>query len=283
MKRPQKPEPDGRLLTFLYQTMPGRLALKFLSARPLSRMAGRILNAPFSRLLIPPFIRHFHISLRDYEPAHYACFNDFFCRKIKPGRRPADLRADALIAPCDGLLSAYKIREHTVIPVKQSRYSIRSLLAGDPIYKEYANGVCLAFRLCVNHYHRYCYVDDGVKGGNHFIAGKLHTVRPAALKTTPVFTENCREYTILQTKNFGTVIQMEVGAMLVGKISNYHEAGAVRKGQEKGKFLYGGSTVIVLLKKNTVKLPHRLFDATNAGYETPVRMGEKIGTAIERS
>ena len=163
-----------------------------------------------------------------------------------------------------------------VIPVKQSRFSLKELLGGDAVYREYEGGVCLVFRLCVNHYHRYCYVDHGLKGENRFIEGKLHTVRPIALKTLPVFTENCREYTVIDTENFRRVVQMEVGAMLVGRILNYHKSQRVRRGQEKGRFLYGGSTVIVLLEKDAVKLPQSIFRATQAGLEVPVKLGERI-------
>ena len=183
----------------------------------------------------------------------------------------------ALIAPCDGLLSAYHVSGDTVIPVKQSSYTVSSLLGGDALSQRYQNGICLVFRLCVNHYHRYCYVDSGVKGGNVFLPGKLHTVRPIALEKFPVFTQNCREYTVIKTENFGDIIQMEVGALLVGKIRNWHGAGNVRRGEEKGMFLYGGSTVILLLEEGRACLPEELYQATGNRIETPVKMGQRIG------
>ena len=183
----------------------------------------------------------------------------------------------ALIAPCDGLLSAYRLSGDAVIPVKQSRYTLSSLLGGDSVSQHYQDGICLVFRLCVEHYHRYCYIDSGVKGENVFLPGKLHTVRPVALEKLPVFTQNCREYTVIQTENFGAVIQMEVGAMLVGRIKNHHGAGTVRRGEEKGMFLYGGSTVIVLLEEGRAHLPEELYQATENQIETPVKMGQRIG------
>lgn len=279
MEAPLKPDQDSAVLKFLYHNAAGRFFLSILSARPVSVLVGAFLDSPFSRGLIKPFIKSHGISLKDCVKEEYRCFNDCFCRKIRKDCRPVNREADTLIAPCDGLLSAYRIKQGSVIPVKQSRYSLKTLLAGDERYKEFEEGVCLVFRLCVNHYHRYCYIDNGRKGENHFIKGKLHTVRPIALETFPVFSENCREYTVIETKNFGRVIQMEVGAMLVGRIMNYHGKRAVRRGQEKGRFLYGGSTVIILLKKDAVELPVELFQATAAGLETPVKLGEKIGTS----
>lgn len=278
MEAPVRPDKDSAILNFLYHNAAGRFMLKILSSRTASKVVGCFLDSPLSKGLIKPFIKHHGISLEDCESVSFRCFNDFFCRKVRRDRRPVDKTPGALIAPCDGLLSAYPIERDRVIPVKQSAYTLKSLLGGDELYKEFQGGVCLVFRLCVNHYHRYCYVDNGRKGENIFIPGRLHTVRPIALEALPVFVENCREYTVIDTENFGRIIQMEVGAMLVGKIRNYHGKRKVRRGQEKGRFLYGGSTIIVLLKKGAVKLPDSLLKTTAPGLEVPVKLGEKIGT-----
>ena len=268
---------ESSVLRFLYQTAPGRLLLRPLSSRLVSEICGAFLDSTFSTPLIGPFVRKNHIDLSQYYSSGFRCFNDCFSRKIKRGYRPIDVDPKALIAPCDGYLSAYPIRKGTVIPVKQSRYTVDSLLGHDPIAEKYKDGICLVFRLCVDNYHRYCYVDSGQKGENVFLPGKLHTVRPIALANAPVFVQNCREYTVIETENFGTVIQMEVGAMLVGKIRNYHGKGFVRRGGEKGCFLYGGSTVILLLEKDSVCVPERFFSATRRQMEIPVKMGEAIG------
>ena len=268
---------ESAALRFFYRTALGRLLLKPLCTRRISRLCGRFLDSGVSRPLIKPFIRRHGIDLSEYISEEFNSFNDFFSRKIKEDRRPVATEPSALIAPCDGLLSAYRVSADTVIPVKQSKYTISSLLGGDSSSENYQNGICLVFRLCVNHYHRYCYIDNGVKGKNVFLPGKLHTVRPVALEKFPVFTQNCREYTVIKTENFGDVVQMEVGAMLVGKIKNYHGPGNVRRGEEKGMFLYGGSTVIILLEEGRAHLPEELYQATENQIETPVKMGQRIG------
>lgn len=270
---------EGAALRFLYGTVPGRAALKLLTARAVSQCAGRFLDSPLSRPLIRPFIRKNVIRMEDYLPRRYESFNAFFCRPIRRELRPFPEEAAVLAAPCDGLLSAYRITEGLVLPVKQSRYSIAELMGGDAEAERFRDGSCLVFRLCVNHYHRYCYVDGGIKGENVFLPGQLHTVRPIALSALPVFTRNCREYTLLETEHFGTLAQIEVGAMLVGRIENYKGAGAFRRGEEKGKFLYGGSTVILLVEKGGAEIDARFFAATANGVETPVRMGEALGRA----
>lgn len=273
-------EPESMILRLLYGTVPGRMVLKVFSSRGISQACGRYMDSPLSRWMITGFIKKNHIRMKDYEDEYYRSFNEFFTRKIRQELRPVNMEPDALIAPCDGLLSAYRISDDTVIPAKQSCYTIERLLRDKKLAGEYRDGVCLVFRLCVNHYHRYCYIDDGVKGDNCYIPGVLHTVRPVALEQVSVFTENCREYTVMDTDNFGKVVQIEVGAMLVGRISNHHGQGEIRRGQEKGMFLYGGSTVMLLIKKDKVRLPEYVFEATSRDEEIPVRMGERIGRRI---
>ena len=272
---------ESAALRFLYHTAPGRGVLKLLTRPGLSRAAGRFLDAPVSRLLIGPFARKNNIRRSDYLPERYCCFNDFFCRRIRPELRSLPADPAVLMAPCDGLLSAYHLTGETVLPVKQSRYTLFELLHGDRAAERFRGGDALVFRLCVDHYHRYCYVDDGYKGENVFLPGMLHTVRPIALEAVPVFVRNCREYTLMETEHFGTLCQIEVGALLVGKICNLHGTGPIRRGAEKGRFLYGGSTVILLAEKGKLRLDERFFTATEQGLETPVKLGQALGRSTK--
>ncbi|MBR3964436.1 MAG: phosphatidylserine decarboxylase [Clostridia bacterium] len=268
---------ESRSLRFLYHTRAGRLVLRPLTSRGVSRAAGWFLDTRLSKPMIKRFVRKNDIDLADFESDNFRCFNDCFCRKIKDGRRPINEDAGVLISPCDGLLSAYRISGDTVLAIKQSRYTLGSLLCDDALAARYRDGVCLVFRLCVNHYHRYCYPADGEKGENIFIRGKLHTVRPIALEASPVFCENCREYTVIDTDDFGLITQIEVGALLVGKIANLHGARRVERGEEKGMFLYGGSTVVLLLERDKLDIDKEFFAATERGEETPVVMGQALG------
>lgn len=264
-------------LTFLYKTIPGRFFLKLLTRRALSKACGAFLDSRLSAFLIKSFGRKNNINFEDYQIEGVKTFNQFFRRKIKDGLRPFDMEPSRLCSPCDGLLSVWKINDDTVLPVKQSQYKVAELLKNEELAAEFNDGLCLVFRLCVNHYHRYAYADGGKKGPNIFIPGILHTVRPIALEAGPVFAENCREYTVIESPVFGKFIQMEVGAMLVGRIVNLEgEAMAVR-GKEKGFFEYGGSTIILLLKKDIVKINEEILKNSSAGIETPVKMGETIG------
>ncbi len=269
---------ESASLRFLYHTTVGRLLLKPLVAPPISRLVGAFMSSSLSRPLIGRFVKKTGIRLSDYEDARYRSFNDCFTRKIKSENRPIPEEKDAFISPCDAYLSAYPIDGESVFHVKGSDYSVAGLLGGnEALAKSYDGGTALIFRLCVHHYHRYIYLDAGKKGENVFIKGKLHTVRPIALETFPVFVQNTREYTVLDTEGFGAVTQIEVGALLVGKIQNHHGAHTFVRGEEKGTFLYGGSTVILLVPKGAVCFDERLFRATEANEETEVQMGEVLG------
>lgn len=269
------------MLWFLYNTIFGRALLKILTRPQLSKKCGEFLDSRASVFLIRPFVRANSIDLSDYYSKDFHCFNDCFVRLIKPGRRPFDMAEDAFVSPCDGRLSVYDIEDGTVIPVKQSRYSIARLLHSRKLASRFEGGYCLVFRLCVDNYHRYAYFDSGIKGDNHFIDGKLHTVQPIALEKVPVFTENCREYCVMKTDNFGPVVQMEVGAMLVGRIKNHHAKHAFKRGEEKGCFLYGGSTIILLVQKDRLCIDDKILASSAKGVETPVMMGEKLGRAVQ--
>ena len=268
---------ESASLRFLYGNAFGRLVLKCLTGRGLSKLCGKYLDSRMSKGLIKGFVEKNGIDLSEYEKQEFDSFNDCFTRKIKEGMRPFDMSPDVFCSPCDGRMSAYRVNGDSVIPVKQSRYTVDELLGGDPAAKLFYGGVCLVIRLCVDNYHRYAYPDSGTKGENSYIKGKLHTVRPIALEKYPVFVRNCREWTILHTDNFGEVAMCEVGALLVGKIKNHLGEGSFRKGEEKGMFLYGGSTVVLLFEEGRVIFPDELFSSTERGVETPVRMGEAIG------
>lgn len=265
-------------LRFLYHTTLGRCFLKVFSCRFVSKIIGMFLSSSLSKVLIKRFIRKNGIPMEEYKKAKYSSFNAFFSREIKEECRPISKNAVDLISPCDGFLSVYPIKDGLVLPIKQSSYSIASLLKNEELAKKYQEGTCLVIRLCVNHYHRYCYLDDGTKEENVFLPGVLHTVRPIALERVPVFIENAREYTSLHTKHFGDVVQIEVGALFVGKIKNHHEEYSFCRGEEKGMFLFGGSTIILLFQKDAVKIPKDYEEQTKKGYEIPVKMGEKIGS-----
>ena len=272
---------DGqdRLLAALYGSAFGRMLLKPLTAPPLSRLAGKFLSTRASRVFIQPFIKNNRIDMSQFLPEEYASYNDFFSRRIRPEVRPIDMDPRHLISPCDSKLTVLPITETGRFTLKHTEYTVGSLLKDPTLASAFLGGWACIFRLTVDDYHRYCYAFDGEKGENIRIPGKLHTVNPIANDFFPISKENAREYTLLRTREFGEVLAMEVGALLVGKIVNHHGPASVRRGQEKGYFQFGGSTVVLLLKKDTAAIDSDILENSQNGIETVVKFGEKIGIA----
>ena len=205
--------------------------------------------------------------MTEYIEKDYSSFNDFFIRNIKEGKRTI---SDGIIAVCDSKLSAYKLDNDSSFKIKNSIYTVEELIGEKKEYK-YA----LIFRLCVDDYHHYTFPDDGKIISKKRIEGKLHTVQPIAFKRYKVFHENTREITYLNCKNLGEVCYIEVGAMMVGKIVNEQKKEFV-KGEEKGHFEFGGSTVILLINKD-IKLDKKILENTSQEIETVVKLGNNIG------
>ncbi len=265
-------------LDFLYKSKLGRIILRPLLLKPVSDFSGWLMDSKASKCIIGRFAKANGIVLEDYILDDINCFNDFFCRPIKPELRPLDKDETHLMAPCDGLLKVYPVKDGLVMPIKQSKYSVADLLGDKNLADSFEGGYCLVYRLCVNHYHRYAYFESGEKSEDVVIPGFYHTVQPVALEAGPVFVQNSRQYTVIDTKQFGGCVQMEVGAMLVGRIVNARPEGtSVTRGVEKGHFEYGGSTIIVLVPKDRVEVDSNILSASVNGVETPVKMGEKVG------
>lgn len=257
---------------WLYTSVTGRRLLKKLIEPKWSILMGRFMDSCLSKSLIKPFVYKNNIDLSDFKIENWRSFNQFFTRNIKPDRRPVDTDKNAFVAPCDGLLTVYDPDE--ALEIKGVKYSLAELLKNKRLAQGFKGGKCLVYRLTPTHYHRYCYIDDGVKTKNVFIPGVLHTVQPIGLKYARVFKINARAYTLLHTQNFGDVVQIEVGALFVGRILNYHNKHQFHRGEEKGRFEFGGSTIVVLVKKDIVDINDKIL---NFDGEYPVKMGQRVG------
>lgn len=272
---------DGqdKLLEKLYGSACGRFLLRFLILPRISKFGGFLLSRSISRIGIKPFIHKNGIDMNQYESRKFHSYNDFFTRKIRPECRPIDMDPSHLIAPCDSRLTVYPITEDSRFTIKNTEYTMESLLRDASTAKEYEGGQLLLFRLTVQDYHRYCYPDSGKLSRIKRIPGIFHTVNPIANDYYPIYKENTRTYCDLESPVFGKMLMMEVGALMVGKICNYEENCQVVRGTEKGHFDFGGSTIILCLPKESAVIDADILANSAAGFETRVKYGEKIGTA----
>lgn len=275
----QRSDGQDRLLAALYGSVWGRLLLKPLTAPALSKAVGRLLSTRASCVLIRPFIRRNHIDMELFERVCYRSYNEFFARRIRPELRPVDPDPLHLISPCDSKLTVLPITPDGRFTIKHTQYCVASLLADPELAARFEGGTLLIFRLTVDDYHRYCYASDAIRSEFVHIPGVLHTVNPIANDHFPIYKENTREYCLLHTQQFGTVLMMEVGALLVGKIVNHPAPPQVRRGQEKGYFRFGGSTVVLLLEPGAAQIDTDIVTNSREGYETVVKLGERIGAA----
>lgn len=272
------PKPN-KWLKFLYCTFIGRVLLTIATQKIFSYLVGIYMNSRQSRDKITKFIEKNNINMDDYEEETYASFNAFFTRKIKPGRRPIEHNKNVLIAVADSKILRYRVKSDLVLNIKNSLYKVEDLINDKEEAQKYVDGECLVLRLDVDDYHRYVYVDDGEIIKTQKINGVLHTVNPISDEKYRVYSQNSREWVKIKTKNFGDVIQMEVGALCVGKIKNFDYKNVLR-GQEKGYFEFGGSTIILLFKKNTIRVDQDILENSFVDVETIVKQGERIGLKL---
>ena len=269
-------EKSPKSAVILYRSIIGTIVLAIATRKTISKISSLYMNSKYSKKNIEKFIKKNNIDMRDYPKKEYTSFNDFFSRKIKQGKRNFSKKDDDLCSVADSKLLVYDVSENLEMIIKGKTYTVKELLRDKELSLEYKNGVCLVFRLTVDDYHRYSFMDKGFIEKQKKINGILHTVGPIAFKKYKVFKENQREYSILETDNFGKVVQMEVGALMVGKIVN-HDIQQFNRGDEKGYFLFGGSTIILLFKENIIKIDSDILYNSKRGIETKVKLGEVIG------
>lgn len=264
----------GKLVRFLYNTSLGRMFLKLLTNKTFANIGASFMKSSLSKGLADKKVKKYNIDMRKYEKPEYKSYNEFFVRK--QNQMKFDSNKTSFISPCDSKLMIFKLDEDRKFDIKGSIYSASEII-NDASINEYKDGYALIFRLDVNDYHHYIYVDDGKRSEYQFIKGILHTVQPIAYDKVKVFHRNSREWCVLHTDNFGDIIQVEVGALLVGKIRNDKNITKFKKGDEKGFFEFGGSTIILFVKEDEVLFDEDILTNSSEGKETIVHCGEKIG------
>lgn len=279
----------------LYENPVGNFIESALLCRPwFSKAYGLYQSSGLSAREIEPFIDSFEIPMDEYESGPFRTFNDFFIRKFRPGLRPFEAEASRFSAPAEGRYLVFpSVGDATVLPVKGATLN-GSVLVGANLREidrpvelrsvdlsSFHGGPGFIARLCPVDYHRFHFPDAARVITRARLHGPLHSVNPIALgRHGDLLFRNEREVTILETKNFGKIAYVEVGAICVGKIVQTYPANReVRRGEEKGYFLFGGSTVIVLGEPGRFTFDQDLIEKSAAGQESLLRLGEGIATA----
>ncbi|MDR0964317.1 MAG: phosphatidylserine decarboxylase [Clostridium sp.] len=267
----QEPVYRANLSHFLYNTVPGGLLRLIATRKICNRIYGFFQKTKRSAKRIKSFAKQYNISVDDF--AKYQTFNDFFIRKEV---RRVDSGANTLISPADSCLTVYHITKDTFLQIKERRYTISRLIGDQELAKDYDGGYALVFRLAVYDCHRFCFPTDGEIICQKKISGILDSVNMKETGKCSLCT-NARIVHVLATDLLGQVVFVEVGAMLVGKMVHTHTAHSFAKGEEKGYFEFGGSTIVMLLKPAAVAIDEDILQQSQKAIETKVLYGERIG------
>ncbi|GAB2218846.1 hypothetical protein Droror1_Dr00002078 [Drosera rotundifolia] len=288
---------DGRIILSMRAIYQSNLGLRLMDKgakellQEISEKQGKKMNSEASAKEIPKFIELFKgqidISEVRYPLDFFKTFNDFFIRELKPGVRPIACSEFDHVAVCaaDCRLTAFKSVEDSVrFWIKGRKFSIQGLLGNAVSSGPYIDGTLVIFRLAPQDYHRFHFPVSGRIEQIVEIPGCLYTVNPIAVnsKYCNVFTENKRVVSIISTTDFGKVAIVAIGATMVGSITfTKKEGDYVKKGDEFGYFSFGGSTVISVFEKDTIKLDEDLVENSSRSLETLVRVGMQLGVSTK--
>ena len=266
-----------RALRFAYETLLGRTLWPVLfGSKLISSLMGRRYDSPRSRKDIAKLaaIPGCRVAEAEKPLDGYASFNDFFTRRLKQGARPL---GDGLVSPADGRLMLYLAADaDRPFPLKGATRSLRTVFDGDAPDGLYDIAVV---RLAPVDYHRFHFpYDCRTPEPARIIPGMYHSVNPIALLRAPdVYADNERQIVACDA-DFGRFWLVDVGAFGVGTIVQTYSGETHAKGDEKGYFKFGGSTVILVAHAGTLAFDADLVRNSAAGFETRVRCGERIAS-----
>ena len=275
---------NDRLFIFAQQYLLPKRALT-VALGTLSNIRGGALT----QAAVKTFIGHYSVDMTeaaDPDPGHYASFNDFFTRALRPGARPL---ADApWICPVDGSISQCgAITRDRIFQAKGHDYSTLALVGGDPaLAAQFQDGAFATLYLSPKDYHRIHMPCTGRLTRMIHVPGDLFSVNPATARGIPgLFARNERVVCVFES-NRGSFVMALVGATIVGSMAtvwhgivNPPRPGVLRewryegntvlleRGTEMGRFLLG-STVVMLFPKDILR-----FNEQWAA-EKAVRLGE---------
>jgi phosphatidylserine decarboxylase len=269
-----------------------------LPKRALTQLAGAAARAQLggaTQAAIRRFIARYGVNMAEAaepDPSHYASFNDFFTRALRPGARPL-AQAD-YVCPVDGAISQFgAIARDQIFQAKGHSYSTRALLAGDAaLAAEFDNGQFATLYLSPRDYHRIHMPCAGRLQRMVYVPGDLFSVNPATARGVPgLFARNERVVCLFDTAR-GPMALVLVGATIVGSMAtvwhgvvNPPRPGAIRRwdyagqpielaqGAEMGRFLLG-STVVLLWPHGTLRF------SPDWAPGRAVRLGEAMGKAL---
>ncbi|MDR2807306.1 MAG: archaetidylserine decarboxylase [Puniceicoccales bacterium] len=210
-------------------------------------------------------------------------FDDFFSRKLRINARPIAVDHRKVIFPCDGRhLLIEDLKKLPSFFIKGQKFNLQMLLQNDELQKRFQNGTVVISRLCPIDYHRFHFPCNAVIRKIYKVNGDYLSVHPIATRSKiSIFFENKRIISVLQSDDVDQLLMIEVGATCVGSIVQTAEVGRLYfKGEEKGFFSFGGSTVMTIFQEKKVNFAEDLRQNSMNGVETFALMGDDMGVKI---
>ena len=244
---------------------------------------GRFLDTAESVRNLASFTDDPEYRIEEYDrgPSGWRTFNQFFARRVKPGKRPIAQPCNnhIVVSACDSVyLGCWDINEEATVTAKGNHYPIMRLLEGSPFATAFAGGVFTHSYLDVNDYHRYHVPVTGIVRDSRVIPGdvmvdivKNHDGSFTVKDDVGFQFHQTRGILVLESP-LGMVGILPIGMGHVSSVNLTAEIGAtLTKGEEFGYFCYGGSDIVLLFQAGKVKM--------TAEKGVHYKQGEPIGVA----
>jgi phosphatidylserine decarboxylase len=228
---------------------------------------GSFLDTPASAAGIETFRAATNYNIDDYieGPSGWQTFNQFFAREVKSGRRPvAEPRNDrVIVSPADAVfMGQWPIDENSNITVKGANWAIAELLDGSPYKDAFKGGIYTHSFLYIDDYHRYHVPVAGTVKEVRNISGKVYMdvfrEEDGTLNVvdgdTYQFNQE-RGLVVIDSPEVGLVAVLPIGMAYVSSVNLTTEVGAeLRKGDQFGYFMFGGSDIVMVFQDRNVVL-----------------------------
>jgi phosphatidylserine decarboxylase len=270
-------------MDWCYNSRAGTLLTRLLFTRRFaSAIYGWYYRQPWTRAKVAAFAEVMEVNVNELERplSSFRSFSEFISRPIDLSKRRIDPDPSTCVSPVDGRLLAYPVvSAASTFRIKSSLFDLRGLLGGDTRADRYDGGAAVILRLYLADYHHFHFPDSGTPEPARPVSGRYFAVTPYSRTwAVPFYAENYRVITPFASDAFGQVAIVEVGAFTVGSIrQNFTPGVRVSRGAHKGVFELGASIVVLVFEPGAIRFDDDLCRNTQAGLETFVRMGERIG------
>lgn len=263
-----------------------------------SRVMGHLADIPLPKNVLKPVTDLYSVTMgvddsdTVYPNEEKFPFNRFFGRTLEQEARPIDPVPDALISPCDGQIVAMGRvdNEEAAFSIKNSRYSVQSLLGVNSGLKSFVNGTYAVIYLHPRDYHRVHVPFDVALNSTRHIPGSRFPVTSWCEKLVDnIYDKNERLVFMTEPSSDASLAVVMVAALGVGNMATpydpdvdrkhsvsrerrFEPAVSLKKGDELGAFLVG-STVVLLGSRDVLELDERLEWG-------PIKMGQRIGRVL---